>query len=105
MAHIVFEDLPATTRKLSDTGFRHADTAKKLKAQPRAWARVQQRRTRGDAASAAYQIRNGILAAFRPAGSFEAKSKTVADKFFVYARYVGDAGDAASDVLASDGVR
>ncbi|QCX77872.1 hypothetical protein C9F11_21200 [Streptomyces sp. YIM 121038] len=93
--HIVFEDLPPSTRRPSDSDFRHADTAKKLKAQPHAWCRVQKRKKRGDAATAAYQIRNGILAAFRPAGAFEAKSKTVNDEFFVYARYVG--GASASD--------
>ncbi|MGW8329427.1 hypothetical protein ACWGLE_16135 [Streptomyces sp. NPDC055897] len=89
--HIVFEDLPPSTRRPSNSEFRHADAARKLKAQPNEWARVQKRKKRGDAATAAYQIRNGLLAAFRPAGAFEAKSKTVGDDYFVYARYVGGA--------------
>lgn len=95
--HIVFKDLPAPTRRSSGPSFDHADAVQKLKAQPSEWAVVQERNKRGDAATAAYQIRKGILAAFRPAGSFEAKSRTEDGKFRVYARYIGEVSSSASD--------
>lgn len=91
--HIIFEDLPRSTRTISTSSFRHTEAAIQLKANPNSWARIQEREKRGDAATAAYQIRKGILAAFRPAGYFEAQSKTVDGRFFVYARYVGPAAE------------
>lgn len=90
MAHqIVFRDPPASPRRSAHSNFRHTKDARLLTARPNEWACIQERGKRGDAATAAYQIRKGILAAFRPAGSFEAKSVTENGTFYVYARYVG----------------
>ncbi|WP_420783049.1 hypothetical protein [Streptomyces sp. LPB2020-019-1HS] len=90
MAHTVhFEDLPTSSRSPSAASHRYSETAQILKSKPMKWARILQRARRGDAATTAYQIRKGILAAFRPAGSFEAKSRTKEGNYYVYARYVG----------------
>ncbi len=102
VSHIVFEDLPSPTRRSATSSVRHSDAARKLQANPNCWARIQERAKRGDAATAAYQIRRGILAAFRPAGSFEAKSMTVNENFFVYARYVGSASACTSESSSDD---
>lgn len=86
---VLFEELPASTRKPAGETLRHSDTAEILKVNQGQWARIQERAKRGDAASAAYQIRNGALAAFRPAGSFDARSRSIGGRFYVYACYVG----------------
>ncbi|WP_411143078.1 hypothetical protein [Streptomyces sp. x-80] len=91
MTHSVtfVEALPEPYRRPSGADYRHSETATLLRANPGQWAQIQQRTKRSDAATAAYQVRNGILAAFRPAGAYEAKSLTNDGKFLVFARYVG----------------
>ncbi len=66
---------------------------------------MQERTKRGDAATAAYQIRKGILAAFRPAGAYEAKSRTRDGRYYVYARYVGCVAEPAPQEQRVDGSR
>ncbi|MFE6737563.1 hypothetical protein [Streptomyces tubercidicus] len=94
---VVFEKLPPSPRITPTASIRHTEIVAQLRARPNEWARIQERDKPGDAAGVAYQIRKGILAAFRPAGHFEAKSRTVNDTFCVYARYVGRATNTLLD--------
>ncbi|MFH8409575.1 hypothetical protein ACH4FX_33055 [Streptomyces sp. NPDC018019] len=86
---IEFQSLPQPRRRTNAPAMRFTAAAEMLKARPGQWARVQKREKRARAATAAYQINRGLLAAFRPAGSFEAASRTVDGEYLVYARYVG----------------
>lgn len=63
----------------------YTDLTEHLKANAGAWFKVRTAENAGAAASAAYQIRIGRRAAFRPAGDFDAYSEG-AD---VIARYRG----------------
>jgi hypothetical protein len=69
---------------------RHRELAQQLKDNPGEWAHVATKRTAHLAGSHAYDIRNANLAAYRPAGSFEAVARTVDAEHRVYARYVGE---------------
>jgi hypothetical protein len=64
--------------------------AQELRSRPGQWAIV----ARGRSAETATRIKNGTLAAFRPAGTFEARTtgrKNASDqRCDIYARYVGD---------------
>ena len=60
--------------------------AAELRANPKRWALLTTAVSRPSAAQTALRIRNGLNAAWRPAGTFEAVSR----KCDVYARYVGD---------------
>lgn len=97
-AGVTFEDPPPTRRghhtptprPTADTG---AATA--LRARPGEWAVITVRTTaaRTTAARAAvyaYGVSRGMRHAYRPAGAFEAKARTVDGEHRVYARYVGD---------------
>ncbi len=86
---IEFQSLPQPRRRNNTPAMRFTAAAEMLRARPGQWARVQKRDKRAHAATAAYQINRGLLAAFRPAGSFEAASRTVDGEYLVYARYVG----------------
>ncbi|GAA3162199.1 hypothetical protein GCM10017688_05500 [Streptomyces ramulosus] len=93
MSRVIFEELPPFSRSTASATIRHTGVAEALRANPTRWARIQEREKPGDAAGFAYQIRKGILAAFRPTGHFEAKSRTVGKVYHVYARYVGPAAE------------
>ena len=82
-----FQPLPTPERRERKSGIRLASTAKLLMEHPGQWARIQRHEKSTQAAAAAYKINRGLLAAFRPAGAFEAASRTVKGEFFVYARY------------------
>ena len=60
--------------------------AAELRANPKRWALIITRPTDKSASQFAFRIRNGLNAAWRPAGTFEAVSRGCD----VYARYVGD---------------
>ncbi|MDT3395569.1 hypothetical protein RKE29_02705 [Streptomyces sp. B1866] len=72
---------------------KHDRNAQDLKARPGEWGVVQRTETNSRAASAAQAIRTAKLAAYAPAGSFEAVARTVTEagvaEHRVYARYVG----------------
>lgn len=68
----------------------NARTAELLRDLPGEWAIVTTRATGNRAHTYAYGIRTGALHAYRPAGAFEAKARTVDGEHRVYARYVGD---------------
>jgi hypothetical protein len=72
---------------------KHARIARELKENPNVWGVVQRPASTTRAASAAQAIRTGKLAAYAPAGTFEAVARTVDTgdgiEHRVYARYVG----------------
>lgn len=87
---ITFEPLPhpdASTRK--GTG-KHAKIADALRKNPGKWARVLTLKATS-ARTMAYAIKAATMPCYGPAGSFEAKSRTVDGQCHVYARYVGGA--------------
>lgn len=106
MAHsVLFEDLPMPSRAAKAPNYRHAEIARILRSKPCEWARIQERTKRVDAATAAYQIRKGMLAAFRPAGAYEAKARTIDGRYYVYARYIGLAMECMPNELPADDIR
>ena len=69
-----------------------APIAAALRSRPGEWALVRQNAPHSTDGNS---IKTGRLAAFRPAGSFEARTHTVgAGRFDVYARFVGEGGAA-----------
>lgn len=62
--------------------------AAELRTRPNCWAILSRCETQLLAARIATKVRHGDIAAFRPAGTFEATSRTVDGEFRVYARYV-----------------
>jgi hypothetical protein len=93
MTDIRFEDPPPRKAGPGGTDPRsaaNAYTADTLRARRGEWALISIRATQRRASSYAYGIRTGMLHAFRPAGAFEAKARTVGKQHRVYARYVGD---------------
>ncbi|MFG2528263.1 hypothetical protein [Streptomyces sp. NPDC048516] len=72
---------------------KHTRIAGELRAHPNVWGVVRKPTSMTRAASAAQAIRNARLAAYAPAGSFEAVARTVTEggvaEYRVYARYVG----------------
>jgi hypothetical protein len=83
VSEIVFEEPPQDGRNRS--GRDHAGTAEALRARPGEWAKVFTCDGTNPAGTAAWQIRTGRLAPYRPSGAFEAMSRN-GD---VYARFVG----------------
>lgn len=60
-----------------------------LMSRPGEWAIVHAGGRRSLADGLAYQIKSGKIAAYRPAGAFEAMARTVDGEYRTYARYVG----------------
>lgn len=88
MSHVLrWEEPPPKSRE--DGGIRWAAIAEELRANPWCWAVVAVG-TRAREISIAMEIKNGKLAAFRPAGSFDATTRSADNKVTVYARYVGE---------------
>ncbi|MFF5471067.1 hypothetical protein [Streptomyces achromogenes] len=72
---------------------KHAEIAARLKSRPGQWAVVGTYKSTSIAASMARSIRAGVnMSAYTPAGTFEAKARTVVGEHRVYARYVGGEG-------------
>ncbi|MGW0731886.1 hypothetical protein [Streptomyces sp. NPDC002851] len=84
--HARFEPLPATH------GNQDAyDTAAALRERHDEWAHIANLGNLNRATNLSYRIRTGRHAAFRPAGTFEARARSVDDGTAdVYARYIGD---------------
>ncbi|MDX3214549.1 hypothetical protein PV318_03185 [Streptomyces sp. ME02-6991-2B] len=70
---------------------KHARAAEELRARPGEWAPVTTGRNAESAAALAQAVRSARLAAYEPAGAFEAAARTVRGQHRVYARYVGPA--------------
>lgn len=72
---------------------RHARVVVQLVNNPRKWAVIGRYGSAGSARSTALNIRTGRLAAYAPAGSFDAAARTVITNGIaehrVYARYIG----------------
>lgn len=89
MSKIVFENPPARTGGQKPRSRALVTTAAALRRAAGEWARIGLYRNAATSGSVANQIKRGKLAAFRPAGAFEAVSRTVDGQHRVYARYVG----------------
>lgn len=90
---LLFEDPPSKPRLAAPPGH-HAKVAAELKEHPGEWARIGLYGSPSSAAAMAQGIRKGQLAAYRPAGAFEAVSRTVKNEYRVYARFTGEAKNA-----------
>ncbi|MET7616985.1 hypothetical protein [Streptomyces sp. NPDC005408] len=90
MSNVEFVGPPPAQRNT-----KHARIARELRSHPRVWGVVRKPDSIQRAASAAQAIRGAKLAAYVPAGSFEAVARTVTEggvvEYRVYARYVGGA--------------
>ncbi|MFD8023702.1 hypothetical protein ACFV6G_25170 [Streptomyces lavendulae] len=96
--HARFDTLP-------DDDTEAGRTARALRERPGDWAHISDHDQKSQAANLAYRIRQGKLRAFRPAGAFEATSRTTdGTSGAVWARYVGTP-EAASPVGLHRGSR
>lgn len=80
-----WENPPAQTRGSASPD--ELEAAAQLKTQPQTWARILEFDTSTKAGAVAQLINNGTRAAFRE--GYEAKSRTIDGKGYVYARFVG----------------
>lgn len=99
---LTWED-PPPRRRDHTAQVRHQEVTRQLKESPGDWACVGTYETASTSASMAYLIRSGRLAAYRPAGAFQARARFVDEEYRVYAVYVGEAGDERSARTAPDG--
>ncbi|WP_116211558.1 hypothetical protein [Streptomyces olivoreticuli] len=91
--YVRFEPLPAERR----SQWAH-DVADMLRQRTGEWACIADNENPNRASNLAHRIRSGQVAAFRPAGVFEARSRTVEDgTACVYARHIGGPRTAAAD--------
>ncbi|MFB7832057.1 hypothetical protein [Streptomyces sp. NPDC056056] len=88
---ISFEPLPPHASSQHGSWGSHRVIAEQLRARPKEWAHILTYASRSSAASVALQINKGTRRAWGPAGSFEARSRTVDGEYRVYARYTGAA--------------
>lgn len=90
MSEFRFEALPdMAPNSRTKRSRQHLEAAAALRERPGEWAVIKTTPTSQAARSAATHIRTGLLAAYRPARSFEATSRTVEGEHRVYARFVG----------------
>jgi hypothetical protein len=89
MSKIVFEPLPPRTSGVKRRSRELAALAAALMGSPGEWARVGVYGTAEVSRSTATHIKKGRIAAFTPAGAFEAVARTVDGEHRVYARFVG----------------
>lgn len=87
--NIVREDPPPEVTGRRPLGF-YVDIAAKLRADPGNWYRILEKQTNPEIAQ---RIKKGEIAAFRPAGSFEATARSgqkgTNKTWTIWARYVG----------------
>lgn len=86
MDELVFEGPPPPRASRPEL----REVAQALRARPGEWARVGQF-VQADMLAA--NIKRGKPVVFAPKGSFEAVSRRINGEFFLYARYVGEAGN------------
>lgn len=89
---IYFEDLPIRQQRTMKKS-KHEQIAAKLRKRRGEWARIDTYKTGASMSSTAYHIRHANIAAYAPAGAFEAVGRTVDGKHSVWARYTGPDGD------------
>ena len=68
---------------------KHGALAAELKTRPGVWAHALTVGTARSAASTAQAVRSARLSAYAPAGSFDARSRTVSGEYRIYIRYLG----------------
>lgn len=88
-----WEDPPPQRRPPSRHNW--ALIAEKLRTNPKRWAVISEGSRAADAALTR-QIKSAMIMAFRPAGHFDACSRSTDGKTVTYARYVGPSDDGAS---------
>lgn len=88
-------EAPPKSKGVSRSRAFTADTARQLQERPGEWGIIHTPPTRAAAYATAFQIRRGILANFRPGGTYEAVGRTVDGEYRVYARFVGENGEHA----------
>ena len=81
MSTVIWEDPPMDGR----SKYPHAEWAALLREKPNTWAKLLDCETSGQAANLVTQIRNGLIKAYSPKGTFEAAIR----KASTYARYIG----------------
>lgn len=74
---------------------RHEQITAKLRKRPGEWARIGTYGSGASMSSTAYHIRHAGIAAYTPAGAYEATGRTVDGKHAVWARYIGPDGEHA----------
>jgi hypothetical protein len=89
MSELVWEEPPARTSRTATRD--HAAIAAQLKSRPGQWA-VIEAGERNNMNNVAMRIKRGDLPAYRPAGAFEAVTRTKDGEVRVYARYTGGEG-------------
>ena len=89
MSGLIWEEPPSAARRTRTAWERVADD---LRARPGEWARIRDGLNGANAGTIAHRIRTGFYRGFRPAGDFEAVSRTQGTASAVYARYLGDGG-------------
>ncbi|MFE7659656.1 hypothetical protein [Streptomyces celluloflavus] len=82
------DELPAAKTRNSENFVWAMEVSTTLRQRPGQWAIVE----RGRQSSARASRIKGRLVLFRPAGSFEATTRTVDGEMRCYARYVGEVG-------------
>lgn len=83
--YVRFEPVPPPRR--SQRAF---EIAEELRAHEGEWARIADYDSPNLASNYCHRIRNGVAAAFRPAGNFESQARTGDDgRGYVWARYIG----------------
>lgn len=87
MSEIVWEEPPSWSGGKGQ--FDWAAVAALLRRRPKEWAIVRVMADSMRSTQTAHYIKSGKLAAFRPAGDFEARARCVDGEYRVYARYVG----------------
>jgi hypothetical protein len=85
----VIWESPVPRKYVPNTSTVLNDEARELRAHPHEWAVIRDYDNQRAANVFAWAVRKGQRAVFRPAGSFEATTRTVNGVTRVYARYVG----------------
>lgn len=89
MSELIWEEPPARTSWSVRRD--HVAIAAQLKSHPGQWAIIEAGE-RNNINNVAMRIKGGVLPAYRPAGAFEAVTRTKDGEVCVYARYVGGGG-------------
>lgn len=86
---VLWEDPPPPGRGSRNVAHDWPAIVAALRVRPREWARVTTYPSDNSARVMADRLRQGAVAAARPAGSVQAVSRMVDGEYRVYARYVG----------------
>lgn len=90
-AKIHFENPPVRQQRTTKKS-KSEQIAAKLRKRPGEWARIGVYKSGASMSSTAYHVRHGNVAAYAPAGTFEAVGRTADGVHGVWARYIGEGG-------------